>query len=393
MSKRLFGCALAGALLLSLAPEPSGAAGPTSFTFRGRGHGHGRGMGQWGARDIAERGRAWKTILGFYYQGVAFQTLSRDPAIRVHVGTLSAATIGASGAFDVYEVGGRSLAQGMRGIIRVTPTQSGVTVTRSVDHDGPWTVVATSTRDIAFAPRDSYLGVVNAVGGGRYYRGSMTVHRVAAGTVWAIVTSSLEEYLRGVIPREMPSTWPTNALRAQAVAARTFAINAAQGSRARGLAYDTCSTTRCQVFGGAFRRAKPGAAAERLETSATDSAGRWTAGVVMTYGGAYILAEYSSSSGGYTAPGSKPYLRARPDSADGTSPHHTWSVSVPASKIEAAYPSVGDLQRILITERNGYGAEGGRALEVRLDGARADVLVDGTAFRRAAGLRSDWFAL
>ena len=93
MSKRLFGCVLVAVLLASSAPEPARAAGPSSFSLTGRGYGHGRGMGQWGAKAIADRGRSWKTILGYYYYGVRYPTLPSDPAIRVHLGTLSSTMI------------------------------------------------------------------------------------------------------------------------------------------------------------------------------------------------------------------------------------------------------------------------------------------------------------
>lgn len=393
MSKRLFGCALAAALLATSAPMPARAAGPSSFAFNGRGYGHGRGMGQWGAKAIAERGRSYKTILGYYYAGVGFGALGNDPAIRVHVGTLSSAMVSSSSAFDVYEIGGRAIASGTRGVVRVRPTSSGSIVERAPAYNGPWTRLRVTAKHVGFVPRASMLSVVEPDGGFRAYRGSIAVRRVSAGTVWVIVTCSLEEYLRGVVPREMPSTWPAHALRAQAVAARTYAVRAMRRSRERGLAYDICSTTTCQVFGGARRRTQAGAAVEILERDTTDSAVAMTRRVVMVYGGEVIQAEFSSSTGGYTAPGGTPYLRARSDSPDAISPHHTWSLTVAASKIEAAYPQIGDLLRIVVTDRNGYGSGGGRVVEVLLDGASGDVRVTGTALRRAAALRSDWFTV
>lgn len=392
MCKRLFSCALALASIATLA-QPAQAAGPASFTFSGRGYGHGRGMGQWGAKAIAERGRSYKTILSHYYSGIGLGSLSRQSAIRVHVGTLSSAMIRASSAFDVYEIGGRAIATGVTGTVRVRPVSNGSVVERSDRYQGPYKRLTTTSRHIGFAPRKSMLQVVEPDGGFRGYRGSIAVRRKSTGTVWVIVTCGLEEYLRGVVPREMPSTWPAHALRAQSVAARTYAVRAMQRSRERGLLYDICSSTTCQVFGGSRRRVAAGDPIEELERDSTTSAVTMTKGVVMTYGGDVILAEYSSSSGGYTAPGGTPYLKPRPDSGDSISPYSKWSAKITDDKIEDAYPEAGDVLRIVVMDRNGYGSGGGRVVEVLIDGQTKDLRVEGPAFRRAVGLRSDWFTL
>lgn len=393
MRTTLFRCVLVAALVATSLPTPARAANPTSFTFQGRGYGHGRGMGQWGARAIAERGRSYTTILRHYYSGVSIAKLSSVPAIRVHVGTLPSTMISSSSAFDVYEIGGTAVASGVTGVIRVRPTDTRTVVERATSYAGPWRQLRTTTRNIGFAPRRSMLQVMETDGGSRTYRGSIAVKRRSSTTVWVIVTSGLEEYLRGVVPREMPSTWHAQALRAQAVAARTYAVRALNASRQKGLEYDICSTTSCQVFGGARRRTHAGAAVEILERDTTNDAVAVTRAIVMTYGGEFVFAQFSSSTGGHTAPGSAPYLAAKADSYDSISPNHTWTITVDDAKIEAAYPAVGDLERLVITERNGYGADGGRVLEIVIDGTNGSLRRTGASFRSAAGLRSDWFTV
>ena len=105
----------------------------------------------------------------------------------------------------------------------------------------------------------------------------------------------IEYYVRGVIAAEMPSSWMPEALKAQSVAARTYGVRSITTSRY----YDICSTTACQVYGGASR-----------ETASHDAAAKATTGKIVMYDGKPAFTQFSSSSGGYTAPGSQPYLKA-----------------------------------------------------------------------------------
>jgi SpoIID/LytB domain protein len=195
----------------------------------------------------------------------------------------------------------------------------------------------------------------------------------------------MESYLRGVVPAEVsPSLWPQEAMRAQAVAARTYAAyeRAHAGSRA----YDLCDTAACQAYGGASAEAR-----------ASSRAVGATARTVLTYGGELAFAQYSASNGGYTVDGGEPYLPAQPDPYEGTSPDfYGWTVRIPARKIEQAY-NIDNLTSIAITERDGHGRDGngGRVLEVRL--ANADSgwsgTVTGDSFRRNFGLSSTMFRI
>ena len=201
----------------------------------------------------------------------------------------------------------------------------------------------------------------------------------------------LEYYVRGVVPREMPASWGTaagglgqNALRTQAVAARSFA--AAGGNR---WPYaKICDSQSCQVYGGVAKRAAVGAPLVALEQTTSNNAVAETAGLVLLKGGAIASAMYSSSTGGITAGNAFP---AVVDLGDTASPNHTWTTAVPVTSIQAAWPTIGALQSILVTRRNGLGEWGGRVLAMTLRGSAGSVNITGDQFRIGLGLRSNWF--
>jgi stage II sporulation protein D (peptidoglycan lytic transglycosylase) len=154
------------------------------------------------------------------------------------------------------------------------------------------------------------------------YRGALELRRSAAGV--AVVNDvDLEDYVKGVA--EMPSTWPAEALRAQAIAARTYAawqLRAGPPAEVAAMGAQICATEGCQVYAGlAKERQEHGAA----WVAAVES----TRGQVVLYRGAPIVAKYSSSNGGRSVGGGKPYLRAVDDPDDGRSPLHRWALSLP----------------------------------------------------------------
>jgi hypothetical protein len=112
--------------------------------------------------------------------------------------------------------------------------------------------------------------------------------------------------------------------------------------------------------------------------------------VRLTSSGAVARTEFSSSTGGYTAGGN---FTAVPDTGDDTkgNPNHDWTVKVPTTTFEAGYPSIGTLRAVAITKRNGLGAEGGRAVSVKLTGSAGSTTVTGDALRSKLALKSDWF--
>lgn len=189
---------------------------------------------------------------------------------------------------------------------------------------------------------------------------------------------SIENYVRGVVAAEMPSGWGQEALRAQSVAARTYAVRAMSASRY----YDICDTTSCQVYRGRVG-----------ETKNTDTAIAATAGKILVAGGKPAFTQFSSSSGGWTMPGSESYLTGHVDAYDGWSgnPNHTWTLTAHASKLEAKYPTIGTLTSVTVTQRNGLGDWGGRVDSVTLKGSKASKVISGADMRSVLGLKSTWF--
>ena len=156
----------------------------------------------------------------------------------------------------------------------------------------------------------------NGVRDGRY-RGNLEVRATALGGVSAINAIGIEDYVRGVVAGEMPSGWPQEALRAQAVAARTYALATSKD----GDGFDQYADTRSQVYNGIAG-----------ETAATDAAVAATASEIVAFAGKPIATYFFSTSGGRTenvenvfigaAPA--PYLTSVEDPYDDASPRHTW---------------------------------------------------------------------
>ena len=138
--------------------------------------------------------------------------------------------------------------------------------------------------------------------------------------MYTVNVVGLDDYVQGVIAAEMPSTWSAEALKAQAVAARTYAIT----TDVAGGFYNLYPDTRSQMYRGVG-----------AETPATDAAVAATSGQIVTYKGAPAVTYFFASSGGYTEnvedawPGATPdpWLRGVPDPYDGAGgdPYHHWT--------------------------------------------------------------------
>ena len=173
------------------------------------------------------------------------------------------------------------------------------------------------------------------------YRGSLELRpSVTAGQLAAINQVGLDDYLRGLA--EVPPTWPMEALKAQVVAARTYALHemvTPGATEARSVGADLCATDACQVYAGMAREAETGAVA-------WDAAVAATSGQVMEYQGAPILAMYSSSNGGRSVDGGLPYLRSVPDPDDATSPLHHWTITLPLASLARDFATPGPVQSV-----------------------------------------------
>jgi stage II sporulation protein D len=220
---------------------------------------------------------------------------------------------------------------------------------------------------------------------GQPYRGGFEVQ--AEGTILKVMNVvDLEDYLRGVVPAEMPPNWPLEALKAQAVAARSYVL-AAQGDDSR---YDICATVSCQVYRGAS-----------AEHSRTDEAILATRGLVLGYGGGIARAHYHSHSGGYLASSfevwghSRSYLQARADIAS-PPPHDRWETALDPSMIAGLLLEMDlDIGPVHALEVLDYTASG-RVYRARFRGERGQAVLEGprlTSLLRASGLKSTRFTM
>jgi SpoIID/LytB domain protein len=216
-------------------------------------------------------------------------------------------------------------------------------------------------------------------GGGRHeYRGRLRAV-TSSGSRVTVNDLSLESYLKGVVPLEIPASWSPDAVRAQAVAARTYAAYERRHPQSK--AYQLCDTTSCQVYGGFS-----------AEYAASNRAVDATAHKILLSGGEPAFTQFASSSGGWTSAGSVPYLPAKKDPYDGWSgnPMHTWTQKINDALVERTWPAIGNLTKIAVTSRDGNGDWGGRVRSITLTGSAGKVVVSGDTFRSLLALRSTW---
>jgi SpoIID/LytB domain protein len=339
-------------------------------------------MGQYGAAGAARLGKTYWSILAFYYPGTT--QVTRTGKIRVLISGDTTRNV------KVVAKSGLAFRIGSGSPMTLPTTMNGATISR-------WSIEpeARATSSLRYKT-DGYHTFRTWSGPARFEAPTLdlifpdeSVRTYRTSLVSALPSSSssgrdtvnelsLEDYTRGVVPREMPSTFAAEALKAQSVAARTYGARYIRASSY----YDICDTTSCQVYGGAS-----------AETSATNSAVAATSGRILTYQGLPAFTQFSASTGGYTDVGSQPYLRPAADTWDDWSgnPRHSWSVAVKASTISAKYPEIGTLKALQVTDRNGYGEWGGRVRALKLIGSTGTKIISGNSARFAFGLRSNWF--
>lgn len=218
---------------------------------------------------------------------------------------------------------------------------------------------------------------------GRSYRGGLEL--VAAGDrIDVINVLELEDYLRGVVPSEMSASWPAEALKAQAVAARSYTLTSLHPEAE----WDLCATDDCQVYRGA-----------QVEDPRSDAAVRATEGVVVTYDGQPARTYYHSDSGGTVASAAEvwgtpsPYLVAlRDPPSDG--PHRSWTATVDPGVVAASLRTAGRDVGAVAALRVLAVTESGRVERLQVVGSAGDAVLEGpelTRLARAWGLRSTRF--
>jgi len=153
------------------------------------------------------------------------------------------------------------------------------------------------------------------------YRGTLDVVAGPGSSVAAINRIGVEDYVKGI--SEVPGNWPLEAQKAQAIAARTFALHSlasTAATAARDVGADLCATDACQVYSGVAKERSAGGQAWAAAVDATRNQVLW-------FRGGPINAKYSSSNGGRTVAGGQPYLREVDDPDDRWSPLHQWQVA------------------------------------------------------------------
>lgn len=214
--------------------------------------------------------------------------------------------------------------------------------------------------------------------GDRWYRGETQL--VNDGSDLTVINRvELEDYLYSVVGGEMPTSWPIEALKAQAVAARSYALH--ESNRSGNRLYDLESTTASQVYKGI-----------KSETRSTHEAVNSTEGQVLTYGGKPILAVFHSSSGGHTENVEDvwsrplPYLKSVVD-YDHTAPVYEWQKALSGREIGYRLGNVGSVRSIIPQQVTPQG----RIKRLKVVGDQGSKTISGQTFRKALDLRSTLF--
>ena len=370
------------------------------YTVRGHGWGHGHGMSQYGAQGAALKGLTAQKILAFYYPGTQSTVLrGASGLIRVLItGDTDPVTVAPRSGLTLRDLGTnpaatytlpvRTYVKGWR-VVAATPTTDRVQWSNGTSWM-PWKAggAETLTGTGEFFSADGPV-TLKADKGDLPYRGALRSAASAAGSTArrTVNVLGLDDYVKGVIPSEMPASWHPYAVRTQAVAARTYAVYDREAHPTR--YYDTCDTTQCQVYRGVS-----------VEDPRSNAAADWTAGQIRTYQGKAAFTQFSSSNGGWTSAGTVngkavPYLGhyADPYDAVSSNANHSWTTKLSAATISKAYPAIGKLVRVRVTQREGGGDWQGRVEKLVLVGAKASRTVSGDEFRSRFGLKSTWFRL
>ncbi len=366
------------ALIAALVPA---AAARADYVIDGRGFGHGVGMSQYGAYGYALReGRDFRWILGHYYPGTS---VGRVATARVRVLLRDTRVPKVCGATAVRDAAGRR--------VRLRDTRVYAFTAHRADKLRVTDAARGRTRARLRAPVRVTGGAsvcvrgtaINGVRSGSY-RGALRLYRDDGRSVLAVNELGLESYLQGVVAAEMPSSWAAEALKAQAVVARSYALRSRRPDRV----FDLYPDVRSQVYRGVAG-----------EDAAAIAAVRATRAQAVLYGVEIAQTFFHSTSGGRTAGNEEgfggglpiPYLRPVDDPYDDISPLHTWSVRLTDAEMAKALREVrlGDLQDVRVTATT----ETGRVATADVVGEDGTVPVSGLELRRLLELRSHWFTI
>jgi SpoIID/LytB domain protein len=354
-------------VLLLVAPGAADAA--TRWTVRGAGFGHGVGMSQYGAYGFAQNGRTHAQILGHYYRGTTLgKARSRYVRVLLQASRHSIRFRGASRLAGVKALNPKKTytvrrVRGRLGLYRGGRAVGFYSKLRVYKRGGTVRLLGRA---------------INGESSGRY-RGSLVMLRGAAGGVTAINRLKVDHYVRGVVAGEMPSSWHPEALKAQAVAARTYAL----ATRKAGGVFDLYPDTRSQVYRGVAG-----------EEPTTNAAVKATGGQVVTYEGEPIVTYYFSTSGGHTEnvensflnSEPQPYLKGVEDPYDDISPRHRWRFSFSSGQLDSRLGAPGSFRNIRVLRRG----VSPRIVRARVYGSAGTKDITGPKIRARLGLHDTW---
>lgn len=219
--------------------------------------------------------------------------------------------------------------------------------------------------------------------GDRTYRNSFELTGEKQG-IRVVNILPLDEYLYGVLPNEIYPSWGEEALKATAIAARSFTLASVSGKHSAD-GFDVCTNTHCQMYRG-----------KGTEYTSTNKAVDDTSGLVLTYKNKIISAMYNANNGGYTEGTENvwmtalPYYVAKPDPY---TPEDTWQVSFTADEVRQLILQKGaDIGEVRRVEVNSY-AESGRALKLTVIGKEGEYSLSKDSIRSLFNLRSTMFTV
>jgi SpoIID/LytB domain protein len=346
--------------------SPPSSYGEAVFVVSGRGWGHGVGMSQYGAYGQALAGRTYDQILAYYYTGTQIGKTGRKELRVLLAEGRRAVTVSSTAPFTAVDATGATyrLPQGpltLRSDLAL-PSEAGPETTSAV-------------QPLVIKPAKKALLALD----GRAYRGKLEI--VPQGEFLRVVNVvALESYLQGVVAGEVPYGWPDEALRAQAVAARSYAL----ASLVKGKPFDLYADVRSQVY--------LGVAGEKASTTQAVAA---TAAEVVLYGGKVATTYYFSTSGGKTASAldvfgfNVPYLVSRPDPWDKASPYHRWGPILLGARTMQAKLAVD----ARVVDASATPTPSGRLRSLVVQTTAGAETVPASLVRTALALRSTWITV
>lgn len=339
-----------------------------NFSFSGRGYGHGVGMTQYGAEGMAEKGYTDNYILKYYYTGVGItnkdtSNTNINVALKQNVANtnilcnneyyisdskthLKLFTIPADSFINVkYQDGSYFISNSTTSEIQNT-TASAIEL-------------STTGSGVIMVKNKSYSGTIN-----------LSRSNTTTNNLDVVNNLNIEQYLRGVIPVEMYAGWKPEALKAQILASRTYAMKQISLHKTR--KFDVYDTVLSQVYMG-----------ESANDYRVDKLIADTQGEVITYKGKLIDALFSASAGGYTVDASfvwgtaVPYLKGKPDPYD-KSVYATnwWTYTIKRTVLQKLFTKVGNIYKIQVSSKKFL-----RPTFIKITGSKTTITISAPTFR------------